>query len=495
MLYMDALRTYDFVVGSADWRSAKAKMQRRDRKGRFAEMGGGFTFDFTFPDGRQKTVTGKIVGISGTEDVDVEIKGDSDIPDGVYSVPSTSGESSKAVLDLPAVADDDDWFTLPSEKPSAEKAEPAPDQSPSPETQGYSLSEAMKPLEEYGAVSSITMDDALVNEVLAKVPDLADDTKFDLSSDFSDFDKKAQEIWTTMTYSQTSQNYIQALDEFYSFADKPATDDMPAVAKKIADSEYIKASDARDRHARAAISSLLIQKKRELASTKSSEQAKADAEALVEKVKSQPVVINYHPGSVSLILDSGRVKSQFETGEGTWFDPEGRAFSEAMTSGLRYDTPDDKRPIYGTIATEGADSFTQYTRAYGGVRLVLKDSVKDRSTVTAGDSFERRHIGSPARNPDPTLFPKADQENGYQFYVEAQILGGLPVEDIEELYITDDGASLPGRNEELRTLIEKADSLGIKMRFASISEDHKTSSLSREDYMALLDSHMAGGTA
>ena len=472
---MPAVR--ELSIPNANWRAVKARAQRRDRKGRFAEMGGMFSFDFSLPSGGTKKVRGKIVNFSGTEDVDVEVKGDPDIPDGVYTVPSKSGEVVKAVINLGG--------------PSAPV--PAQGLKPEPEQTGYSLEQAMKPLEAYGAVSDTGIDDELSNAILEQVPDLADDTKFNLKSDFSDFDQKAREVWTSLSSDAKAQRYVKALDSFYSFADQPATDDMPEVARKVADNEYMKASDARDRHARAAISALLIQKKRDLAAKKAPEQVDAGKAALVEQVKSQPIVINYHPGSVSAILDSGRVKSQFETGEGTWFDPDGRAFSEAMTSGVPLTTPDAQRPIYGTVATEGVDSFTQYTRSYGGVRLVLKDSVKDRSTVTSGDSFERRHIGSPARNPDPTLFPKADQENGYQFYVEAQILGGVPIEDIDELVITDDMADLPGRNEEFRSLMAKADSLGIPMRFLSIDEDNKTARLSREEYVARLDSMLNSG--
>ena len=88
------------ILAAVDWRAAKAEMQRRDRKGRFAEMGGGFSFDFALPGGGSQRVTGKIVGVSGTENVDVEIKGYAGIQDGVYAVPSTSGDTVKAVINI-----------------------------------------------------------------------------------------------------------------------------------------------------------------------------------------------------------------------------------------------------------------------------------------------------------------------------------------------------------------------------------------------------------
>jgi len=470
-------------------------------------MGGLFSFDFNLPDGRTKKVTGTVVRFSGTQDVDVEIKGDPDIPDGIYTTPSKSGENVKAVIDLdkpsapepapaPKASDDDNWWELPMDKAAKEKTPDAEPETPAAEKSGYDREGAMKPLEEYGATSDIGLDDELIGAVLEKVDlndpalsltRIADDGTV-VATSYDKFDQKAQEIWTSLSLTDMrSVRYAGALDRFYSFIDSPASDDMPDVAKKLAGTEGMTAQAARDRHAKAAISALLIQKARDRVSTKSPEKIEEDAADLVERVKSQPVVLNYSPESISVILDSGRVKSQFETGHGTWFDPEGRAFSEAVTSGVSINTPDAQRPIYGTIAVNGVDSYSAETRAYGGVRLVFKDSVKDRTTVTSGDSFERRHVGSPARNPDPVLFPKSDSESGYQFYVEAQILGGVPIEDIEEIVLTDDGvADISARGAAFREVIAKADKLGIKTRFLAIDNDHKTTSLTREQYLARL---------
>lgn len=505
--------TLELSIPNANWRAVKARAQRRDRRGRFAEMGGLFSFDFNLPGGGTKKVTGTVVRFSGTQDVDVEIKGDPDIPDGIYTTPSKSGENVKAIVDLdkspapesapaPKASDDDNWWELPSDKSSKEKAPDPEPEKPAAEKSGYDRAEAMKPLEEYGAASDVGMDDELIGAVLEKV-DLGDpalsltriaDDGTVVATSYDKFDQKAQEIWTSLSLMDTrSVRYAEALDRFYSFIDSPASDDMPDVAKKLAGTEGMTAKAARDRHAKAAISALLIQKARDRASTKSPEKIKEDGADLVERVKSQPVVLNYSPESIGVILDSGRIKSQFETGHGTWFDPQGRAFSEAVTSGVPISTPDAQRPIYGTIAVDGVDSYSAETRAYGGVRLVFKDSVKDRTTVTSGDSFERRHVGSPARNPDPTLFPKSDSESGYQFYVEAQILGGVPIEDIEEIVLTDDGvADISERGAAFREVIAKADALGIKTRFLAIDNNHKTTSLTREQYLARLDAFRDG---
>ena len=86
------------LPGGKAWRSAKAKLQRRDRYGRFAEMGGGFSFVFKGKGKSPGRVTGKIVGQSGTENVDVDVKGSDVLPNGTYSVPSKKGEAVKAVI-------------------------------------------------------------------------------------------------------------------------------------------------------------------------------------------------------------------------------------------------------------------------------------------------------------------------------------------------------------------------------------------------------------
>jgi len=91
--------------GDDAWRSAKAKLQRRDRRGRFAEMGGGFSFVVKMLDGNMFRVSGTIVGQSGNEDVDVKVVGSDVIADGVYSINSKKGEAVKAIINRQALED------------------------------------------------------------------------------------------------------------------------------------------------------------------------------------------------------------------------------------------------------------------------------------------------------------------------------------------------------------------------------------------------------
>ena len=82
-------------------RSARARMQRRDRYGRFAFMGGGFIFNVRMPDMSFRTVSGRVVGASGTDAIEVELTDTGVLPDGIYSLPSVKGETARAILSRP----------------------------------------------------------------------------------------------------------------------------------------------------------------------------------------------------------------------------------------------------------------------------------------------------------------------------------------------------------------------------------------------------------
>ncbi len=80
-------------------RRARVKLQRRDRKGRFAEMGGGFSFNVNLGGGRFASVSGRVVGAIGdADDIEIEVRGRDDIPDGIYTVASSKGLAVRAIL-------------------------------------------------------------------------------------------------------------------------------------------------------------------------------------------------------------------------------------------------------------------------------------------------------------------------------------------------------------------------------------------------------------
>ena len=87
-------------------RRARANLQRRDRRGRFAEMGGGFSFVVKGLDGAFQGISGKVVGSSGETDVEIEVSGtEAGLPPGIYVVDSTKGTAVRAILSDEAFED------------------------------------------------------------------------------------------------------------------------------------------------------------------------------------------------------------------------------------------------------------------------------------------------------------------------------------------------------------------------------------------------------
>lgn len=80
-------------------RSLRARKQLRGRDGQFAEQGGGLQFYARTANGSIKSKVGNHAGNSenGTNFL-VEISGDPDIPDGIYSVPASITKAVKAII-------------------------------------------------------------------------------------------------------------------------------------------------------------------------------------------------------------------------------------------------------------------------------------------------------------------------------------------------------------------------------------------------------------
>lgn len=84
-------------------KSIRARMQRRDRNGQFAEQGGGMQFFFRGLDGLIHSIIGRFVANNDSDGYHIEVKGDSNLKDGIYSVPATQAAALKAVLPDSAV--------------------------------------------------------------------------------------------------------------------------------------------------------------------------------------------------------------------------------------------------------------------------------------------------------------------------------------------------------------------------------------------------------
>ncbi len=87
-------------------RSMRAKKQRRDDEGQFAEMGGGYRFYVRDLRGRVFSVVGKVAGIPENDPlgIDIEVIGVEGIRDGIYTIPAAAGHSFKAILPEHAVS-------------------------------------------------------------------------------------------------------------------------------------------------------------------------------------------------------------------------------------------------------------------------------------------------------------------------------------------------------------------------------------------------------
>lgn len=196
-------------------------------------------------------------------------------------------------------------------------------------------------------------------------------------------------------------------------------------------------------------------------------EVKADlTKRMKESFTGKKVAVRVSPKTVEHILNDGRIKSQFETNKSSGKKDFGvRASIERALFGIT-DKPHqnaEKRPIYGYVAMDGirpagvgssqlGDPSTDALSQYGQVQVVLKDHVRDRTTAMFGDSMNNMSeaIPTPINNPDWRSFQASrggitgkglmgldrsgdNQEFRAGAYAEAQIHGGVGVDDIEEI--------------------------------------------------------------
>jgi hypothetical protein len=174
--------------------------------------------------------------------------------------------------------------------------------------------------------------------------------------------------------------------------------------------------------------------------------------------KAQPVVAIETENFLGVIKD-GRFKTQHETRESNGaYKPALRKEAELAIAGVPLDTKSAERPIYGYLAVQN-DGTTPNTSPYntdkwnvnnagvgqyGEVRVVLKDSVKERTSYTIPDSLDRNAIPQPlSRNSKADLinagayYDLSQSHGGYQreSYAEAQVYGGVKISDIKAVYV------------------------------------------------------------
>jgi hypothetical protein len=124
------------------------------------------------------------------------------------------------------------------------------------------------------------------------------------------------------------------------------------------------------------------------------------------------------PEVIDSVLKEGRYKSQFETNASFGGDVqiEARSGFEFHQFGIPEDLPDNQRPVYGYASDQLPRIRAKYqpgtkvaiagnhdsTAGYGRVIVEMRDSIKDRSSITFGDSMNAsgETLPTPMRSPD-----------------------------------------------------------------------------------------------
>lgn len=193
-----------------------------------------------------------------------------------------------------------------------------------------------------------------------------------------------------------------------------------------------------------------------------------------EAFAGKKVAVRVTPSNLEKILTDGRFKSQFESDSSKGLkNINMRANLEAAWFGLPYTPSWAKeqdfgdptiRPIYGYVALDGVRPTgistgeiggvsTDALSQYGQIQVVLKEDVRRRTTAMFGDSLNNMHQGrpSPIDDPDWQSFTPIgtsaivnaglrdlnrdplDREFRANTYAEAQVHGGVTLDDVEEV--------------------------------------------------------------
>ena len=140
------------------------------------------------------------------------------------------------------------------------------------------------------------------------------------------------------------------------------------------------------------------------------------------------------------------VQNQFQTGTSGGLLDEGRVNAESRLFFGTTDKEPEERPIYAYLGNP--KDPPPWVDQYGDAVLVLKDSVRDRTTFTLGDSFNIDNgLPIPLSQAGSLGYLAADQRvdptdvtnwaNGMGGdYVEAQVHGGVQPSDIDHVVFT-----------------------------------------------------------
>lgn len=128
-------------------------------------------------------------------------------------------------------------------------------------------------------------------------------------------------------------------------------------------------------------------------------QVEAKAREAITKIATQhDMAIQFKSENLDRFLSDPRLKSQFETGRsGGALDHNLRADAEYAGLGAPLDLDPKRRPIYGYMNL--GENAQKRVSQYGDITFVLKDTVRERSTITVGDSLYNMRTGYVAGTP------------------------------------------------------------------------------------------------
>ena len=168
-----------------------------------------------------------------------------------------------------------------------------------------------------------------------------------------------------------------------------------------------------------------------------------------EKVKelvndeANELVIRVKEASMKNILEDGEFKNQYTTlTSGGTYNPDWRKVVENNLFNIPINAISRNRPIYGYISNKFVENGSRgfELQKYGNIKVILKDSVKDRCYFTMGDSMNNSARIIPSKlvdiqkysiRPEELAFNKWKNLGEFRGYPEVQIFGGVKLSDVK----------------------------------------------------------------
>lgn len=149
------------------------------------------------------------------------------------------------------------------------------------------------------------------------------------------------------------------------------------------------------------------------------------------------IAVQVTPAALTGIITDGRFKTQHEVKpktEQSTYEPHTRKQYEKTFMGVPTDTDVTRRPVYGYVGRSVDVS------GYGPIKMDLQDHLRERTTVTYGDSLNG--VLNPIKLNDVKSVSKSRREKaidpgaiGEQTYTEVQIHGGVKLSDVKRVHI------------------------------------------------------------